>query len=157
VNGGLSDTLVDPNNRVDAPKSLDHSVLLQRMLTLDTGRRMPPLASKVVDSDAVALLTQWINSLPKRTVPLRAQITHPRMMTTHDQILTVRGTAMGDNLARVVFQMNQGAEQTANGATEWSMDIVLEPGVNHITVWAEDNDGKRSRPARKLLRYVDNR
>src|SRR6185503_15283358 len=48
INGGLSDMMGDPANRVIAPKSPEHSMLLQRMLTLDPGRRMPPLASSVV-------------------------------------------------------------------------------------------------------------
>jgi mono/diheme cytochrome c family protein len=157
VNGGLSDTMGDPANRVVAPKSPEHSVLLQRMLTLDPRRRMPPLASSVVDADGVNLITQWINSLPKRIMPLRVRITSPRVATTSEQIVTIRGMATGDDVARVIYTLDDGQEKTASGVTEWSADVILAPGVNHITVFAEDNNGQRSRPARKTLRYVDNR
>jgi hypothetical protein len=40
------------------------------------------------------------------------------------------------------------------GTAEWFGEIALQPGVNTILVYAEDNDGKRSRPARKLIRYM---
>jgi hypothetical protein len=155
INGSLSDTLGDPANRVVAPKSAEHSVLLQRMATLEPGRRMPPLASSVVDDEAVQMITAWINSLPKRALPLTVRVTNPRVPATSQQVVTIRGTARGDNLARVIYTLNDGPEQTASGVTVWSAELGLEPGVNRITVYAEDNTGQRSRPARKLLRFVE--
>jgi uncharacterized repeat protein (TIGR03806 family) len=157
INGGLTDMLGDPANRVIAPKSPEHSMILQRMITSNPNLRMPPLASNVADDDAMRLLTNWIQALPKRSVPLRVRITHPRVRTTHRQILSIRGTAVGDNLARIVYRLNTGEEQIATGANQWSAEIILAPGVNYITAYAEDNAGKRSPPARKRLRYVDDR
>jgi uncharacterized repeat protein (TIGR03806 family) len=153
VNGALTDTLGDSANRVIAPKSTDHSMILQRMTTLDPNRRMPPLASSVVDTDAVNLITAWINALQKRVVPLSVRITHPRVTTTSEEILTIRGTARGDNLSRIVIT-NGDVEENGVGTAEWFGEIALQPGVNTILVYAEDNDGKRSRPARKLIRYT---
>jgi uncharacterized repeat protein (TIGR03806 family) len=157
VNGGLTDNLGDPQNRVVAPKSPDHSVLLQRMITGDGGRRMPPIGNAVTDARGVELLTQWINSMPKRTVPLSARITAPRGSTQRNQIVTLSGTAAGDNLARVVYRLNEGAEQVAVGTVNWSAELILAPGVNRIEVYAENGAGERSRPARRTVRYVDPR
>jgi hypothetical protein len=152
INGALSDTLGDPANRVIAPKSPEHSMILNRISTLEQGRRMPPLASSVIDTEAVNLITQWINSLPKRAMPLKVRITAPRSGVTTQEVVTVRGTASGDNLARVVFTLNDGAEQDATGITDWSIELELQPGVNRVTVTAVSNTGLRSRPAVKLLK-----
>jgi hypothetical protein len=53
---GLSDAVLI---RPDAPED---SVLLQRMIALDT-QRMPPLASQVRDEAGVALIEEWILGL----------------------------------------------------------------------------------------------
>lgn len=152
INGALSDTFGDPSQRVIAPKSPEHSMILERIATLETGRRMPPLASSVIDTEAVSMMTQWINSLPKRAMPLKVHVSAPRSGVTTQEIVTVRGSASGDNLARVVFTLNGGEEQTATGVTEWSMELQLQPGVNRVLVTAVSNTGQRSRPATKLLK-----
>jgi hypothetical protein len=41
----------------------EHSGLLVRMMTRGSDKAMPPLASEVVDSDGVALVREWIDSL----------------------------------------------------------------------------------------------
>jgi uncharacterized repeat protein (TIGR03806 family) len=153
INGSLSDTLGDATNRVIAPKSPEHSVLLQRMATLDPSHRMPPLASSVADEEAMQLITDWINSLPRRRIPLNVRITNPRSPSASEQVITLRGTARGDNLARVVYSVNDGPEEIATGAAAWSAELQLEPGVNRITVYAVDNTDQRSRAVRKLLKY----
>jgi len=152
VNGALTETFGNSANRVIAPQSVEHSMILQRMSTLEPGGRMPPLASSVVDREAVELITQWVNSLRKRNVPLSARITHPRTTTTSNPVLTIRGTARGDNLSRIVI-VNGDLEENGVGTTEWWGEIALQSGVNRILVYAEDNDGVRSRPAKKLIRY----
>ena len=43
---------------------------------------------------------------------------------------------------------------TASGITTWSAEIGLEPGTSRITIYAVDNTANRSRPVRKLIRYV---
>ena len=50
--------------RIIAPKDVWRSVIYQRMNSVDGGIKMPPLARSLVDSNAVAVLTAWINSLP---------------------------------------------------------------------------------------------
>ena len=129
-------------------------MLLQRIATTDSRYHMPPLATNVRDEQAVALLTEWINSLPKRRVPLSVRITAPKLMRATSAAITLRGTARGDDLASVVYSVNDGPEQTATGTTEWSADTTLQPGVNRVVVYAVDDEGGRSRPARRTFKFT---
>lgn len=64
VNGQLINSGGDTNNRVLVPGSLAHSMILSRVNTRGAGQ-MPPLASSLVDTQGVALLSAWItNTLP---------------------------------------------------------------------------------------------
>jgi uncharacterized repeat protein (TIGR03806 family) len=49
--------------RIIAPNDIWRSILFQRLNTLEP-IKMPPLAHQVIDHDSVALLKQWIESLP---------------------------------------------------------------------------------------------
>lgn len=64
IRGNLRDDLGNPENRVVVPGSVELTMLHNRIVRLDA-LRMPPLASRVIDDAAVALLRQWIaNDLP---------------------------------------------------------------------------------------------
>ena len=64
VNGTLFNNGGNPDHRVLAPGSLENSMLLSRLATRGPGQ-MPPLATSLVDTQAVALLAAWItNDLP---------------------------------------------------------------------------------------------
>jgi glucose/arabinose dehydrogenase/mono/diheme cytochrome c family protein len=64
VDGTLLNQNGDPNNRVFKPGSLVNSMILTRISTRGPGQ-MPPLASTVVDTQSVALVSAWItNDLP---------------------------------------------------------------------------------------------
>jgi glucose/arabinose dehydrogenase/mono/diheme cytochrome c family protein len=64
VNGALVDNGGNANASVVTPGSLVDSMLLTRISTLGLGR-MPPLASTVLDGDAIRLISAWItNDLP---------------------------------------------------------------------------------------------
>jgi mono/diheme cytochrome c family protein len=52
------------NAYVVVPKDIWRSVLYARMNTTDSLIKMPPLARNLVDSNAVAAMAGWINSLP---------------------------------------------------------------------------------------------
>jgi len=66
INGELNNNRGDTNNRVIAPGSLEHSMILTRTATRGSGQ-MPPLDSTVLDTNAIALLSSWItNELPRR-------------------------------------------------------------------------------------------
>jgi glucose/arabinose dehydrogenase len=57
----------DPENRLVAAGDLAHSVLLQRIRAGNGFTRMPPLATRVLDQEAIDLLTAWITlELPTR-------------------------------------------------------------------------------------------
>ncbi|TQV72360.1 hypothetical protein FLL45_19290 [Aliikangiella marina] len=49
--------------RIIYPGDASQSVLIARMASLNSGERMPPVATQVVDDQAVSLVSQWINSL----------------------------------------------------------------------------------------------
>ena len=57
------DSLGIANARIVAPGSPARSVLLSRISRRDQ-YQMPPLGTAVVDSNAVALISDWISSLP---------------------------------------------------------------------------------------------
>lgn len=59
INGSLADDLGDSSNRVVVPGDSGHSVLLSRLN--GTASRMPPLASNVLDQEAITLINDWIN------------------------------------------------------------------------------------------------
>ncbi|HEV3260665.1 MAG TPA: hypothetical protein VG013_27675, partial [Gemmataceae bacterium] len=59
----VSDSLNVVNPRVIAPHDVGRSMLYQRMTRFDNFR-MPPLATNVRDRAALAVLEEWIRSLP---------------------------------------------------------------------------------------------
>jgi glucose/arabinose dehydrogenase/mono/diheme cytochrome c family protein len=61
INGALNNNSGNPANRVIVPGSLANSILYQRVANLGPGH-MPPLATSVVDTQAVALLATWITN-----------------------------------------------------------------------------------------------
>jgi mono/diheme cytochrome c family protein len=64
LEGPLINDWGNPSNRVVARGSIDHSMILQRISMRGPGQ-MPPLASTVVNTQAVALVSSWItNDLP---------------------------------------------------------------------------------------------
>src|SRR5207302_8167021 len=52
------------NARVVVPKDVWRSVLYDRMNTFDSGIKMPTLARNLIDTNAVQVVGDWINSLP---------------------------------------------------------------------------------------------
>ena len=70
VNGALINNGGNTNNRVIKPGSLSNSMLLTRISTRGPGQ-MPPLASSVLDSDSIALVSNWITNRPIAPAALR--------------------------------------------------------------------------------------
>jgi uncharacterized repeat protein (TIGR03806 family) len=60
VNGALVNTLGDSNNRVIKPGSPEESVLLTRIANLGPNH-MPPLATSVLNQEAIDLVKAWIS------------------------------------------------------------------------------------------------
>lgn len=87
IDGRLSDDEGDPAHRIVAPGSVDHTMIHSRITRLGEGR-MPPIASRVVDEAAAALLRQWItNDLPAWQSYAAWQVTH--FQGTNDPIAAV--------------------------------------------------------------------
>jgi hypothetical protein len=63
INGGVSNIMGNASNRVIRPGSLDHSMILNRISRLDSFR-MPPVGTSTLDTQAIALVSEWINVLP---------------------------------------------------------------------------------------------
>ncbi len=61
INGALNNIAGNPANRVIVPGSLSNSILYQRIANLGPGH-MPPLATSVVNTQAVTLLAAWITN-----------------------------------------------------------------------------------------------
>ena len=64
IGGSLLNNLWISGARNVVPQDLGRSIMHRRVNTNDPAIRMPPLARNVVDQDAVAALTEWINGLP---------------------------------------------------------------------------------------------
>jgi glucose/arabinose dehydrogenase/mono/diheme cytochrome c family protein len=61
IRGVLDDARGDTNNRVVVPGDLAHSMLHTRIATRGQGQ-MPPLATSVLDTEAIALMASWITN-----------------------------------------------------------------------------------------------
>jgi uncharacterized repeat protein (TIGR03806 family) len=67
INGLANNSGGNPLNRLIVPGNPHLSVLLKRVAASDVFGRMPPIASNVLDAEAIAQLQDWIaNSLPNR-------------------------------------------------------------------------------------------
>ena len=64
VNGIVLGSLGVDNAHVVTPDDIWRSVLYQRANSLETLVKMPPLARNTIDTNAIATIGQWINSLP---------------------------------------------------------------------------------------------
>ncbi|MEM7394990.1 MAG: hypothetical protein AAF492_21875, partial [Verrucomicrobiota bacterium] len=75
IDGLLNRQHGDPANRVVVRGDTAHSMLLSRINGAQGGR-MPPLASSVYDTQAVALVTEWIGSLTGYQTFAEWQVAH---------------------------------------------------------------------------------
>jgi mono/diheme cytochrome c family protein len=88
INGPLSNSGGDTNNRVVVPGDTAHSMLLTRVATNGAGK-MPPIGHSLVDTQAVALLTRWINEeLPGYRTLAQWQTNHFGSTNSADALAT---------------------------------------------------------------------
>jgi len=75
INGPVANQLGLPGARVIVPGDTNRSILLRRM-GLVGDLQMPPLAKNVVDEKAVAMMAEWIRSLPEKSDSLPKNWAH---------------------------------------------------------------------------------
>jgi mono/diheme cytochrome c family protein len=68
VNAAAAVTLGLKDARIIKPGDVDQSVIYQRLTSLVTTVKMPPLAHNQIDTPAAQVLSEWINGLPAKTV-----------------------------------------------------------------------------------------
>lgn len=67
INGNAANNGGNPTNKLIVPGDTLHSIVLNRIGATNGFTRMPPIGSNLIDSNSVALLTDWImNILPAR-------------------------------------------------------------------------------------------
>ncbi len=88
INGGVGNDLGILGSRVVTPQDLTHSMLYSRVNRVGQDQ-MPPVARNLIDTNAVAMLSAWINSLPAVSL---AGATEGTTYLDSDA-LTLRGTA----------------------------------------------------------------
>ena len=69
--------------------------------------------------------------------------------------VTLQGRATDNRaVAQVLYQLNGGAFQAANGTTNWSAALALTPGPNAVRVKSVDTSGNESLPVSETITYV---
>lgn len=146
IYGAVANTLGDASGRVIVPQSLPHSIMYQRDSTVGGGIQMPPLAKNMVDQAGIALLADWINSLPTNTAPV-VTLTAPTAGSVFLQADTINLSATAsdaDGIQRVEFYdgTNKIGEDTA-APYQYAWTGALQ-GTHTITAVAIDTVGNNT-------------
>jgi uncharacterized repeat protein (TIGR03806 family) len=115
VNGTLVNNGGNPNARVVVPGSPDLSMLLQRISTRGPGQ-MPPLASSVVDTQAVALVRRWITT----------------DLTNYQSFAQWQLANFGSTTAPESFF---ASDPDADGASNFTEYLTRTEPTNHASAW----------------------
>lgn len=130
INGPLNNNYGSTNNRVIVPGSLAGSILYQRVANLGSGH-MPPLATSVVNTQAVALLAAWItNDLP-------SYVSYAAWQSNYF------GSTNAANTAQLADPDNDGAKNyleyltstvPTNAASGWKVSIATSNSQVHVVI-----------------------
>jgi uncharacterized repeat protein (TIGR03806 family) len=106
INGGLD----SDGFAMVVPKDIWRSEIHQRMDTTNNTIKMPPLARNLIDTNAVQVLTDWINSLPG--VPALA----PPVLTPNggNFVASVNVAAQQPDANAVIYYTLDGSKPTTN-------------------------------------------
>ncbi len=99
INGALTKgDLGYDNARIVVPKDIWRSILYQRSDSTDNTIKMPPLARNLVDTNAMSVLGDWINSLPGIPALAPPTISPPGGSFTTSVSVSLQSTNGGDDL-----------------------------------------------------------
>jgi glucose/arabinose dehydrogenase/mono/diheme cytochrome c family protein len=99
VDGPLAKNFGNPTNRVVTLRSLTNSVMYSRVANLDDNH-MPPLATSLVNIEAVQLLAEWI------TVPPTINLVNARVLPGGNFQFTLLGGWGWSNIVQVTPQLS---------------------------------------------------
>jgi len=130
IHGPVNNNFGNPDSRVIAPGSLANSVLFQRVANLGPGH-MPPLATSVVNTQAVSLLAAWItNGLAGYQSYADWQLNYFGSTNAPDTAQLADPDADG---AKNYLEYLTGTSPT-NAASAWGISIVATNGSTRIVV-----------------------
>lgn len=128
INGPLANDGGQPENRVIAPGSLTHSMLLARISQRGPGQ-MPPLASTVLDTQAIALISAWItNDLPAYVSFAAWQSNY--FGSTNAPLASTDEDPDGDRSRNYLEFLTQ--TNPTNALDAWKISIALTNGEAHV-------------------------
>ena len=150
INGSLLQNAGDTNNRVIAPGSLAHSMLLSRISTRGANQ-MPPLDSTIVDTQAIALVSAWItNDLPKYESFADWQISY--FGSTNSVEANAYGDPDGDG-ARNYLEYLTGTNPT-NSLDAWRIAVSAMGDSAHVSFPQIANRGFQVQSATSLANPI---
>jgi glucose/arabinose dehydrogenase len=130
VQGRLVNDAGDSQNRVIVPNAPEHSMLLARISRQGPGR-MPPLATSLLDTQAVALVNEWI------TNDLAAYHTFPEWQTLHFGDTNAPGAAFSDDPdsdgALNLLEWLTGTDPVSP-TERWGISVALNEGTLRVLV-----------------------
>jgi uncharacterized repeat protein (TIGR03806 family) len=136
IHGTVLNNLSVSGAQVVVPRDLAKSVMHLRMNSTDNTRQMPPLARNLIDTTAVGVLDQWIDSLPNGTGLTGEYRTN--------QVKTFTGSPTVTRIDPTVNFSWSGAPATGvssdNFTTRW-IGTVVPAYTEAYTFYTETDDG----------------
>ncbi|MEM6632597.1 MAG: PA14 domain-containing protein, partial [Bacteroidota bacterium] len=141
VNGEVVEDLGIEGAKIIVPGDTAKSVLYQRLKQVGTGTAMPPLAKDVQHQEGVALIADWINSMP----PNAGEVANGLMATYYDNI-DFTNEAMRRIDRQINFNWDLGAPSPSMGENTFSIrweGFIEVPTSGTYTFYLRSDDGVR--------------
>jgi uncharacterized repeat protein (TIGR03806 family) len=120
------------NAKVVAPSDIWRSVLYDRMNTVDPTIKMPPLARNLVDTNAVPVMAEWINSLGGTPALPPPTLTPPGGTFTGSVSVTAEEAATND----ILYYTLDGSLPTTNSSLYTGPILLTNSATVSINAWA---------------------